>query len=106
MAIRADLERNPHHWQSYYRLSHINLKTSVTLLAESLALSVRARVCRRLLKLTEYSAEVKLTHDQLAKFLGLARTTVSEELAKLAASGAIHTGYGHIEILDRAFLLR
>lgn len=105
-AIRADLERNPHHWQSYYRLSHINVKTAVTLLAESLALSVRARICRRLLKLTELSADVKLTHDQLAKFLGLARTTVSEELAKLSASGAVYTGYGRIEVLDRTVLLR
>ena len=104
--IRSDLERNPHHWQSYYRLSHINVKTAVTLLAESLALSVRARVCRRLLKLTEYSAEVKLTHDQLAKFLGLARTTVSEELAKLSTHGAVYTGYGRIKVLDRATLLR
>jgi CRP/FNR family transcriptional regulator, cyclic AMP receptor protein len=105
-AIRADLERNPHHWQSYYRLSHSNVKTAVTLLAESLALSVRARVCRRLLKLTEFSAEVQLTHDQLAKFLGLARTTVSEELARLSAGGAVYTGYGRIEVLDRTYLMR
>jgi CRP/FNR family transcriptional regulator, cyclic AMP receptor protein len=25
-AITADLEKNPHHWQSYYRLSHITLR--------------------------------------------------------------------------------
>ena len=105
-AIMADLERNPHHWQSYYGLSHSNVKTAVTLLAESLALSVRARICRRLLKLTEFSAEVQLTQEQLAKFLGIARTTVSEELAKLSASGAVSTGYGRIEVLDRTILLK
>ena len=51
--------------------------TAITLVAESLSLSVRARICRRLLKLTEATEELELTQDQLAKLLGLARTTVS-----------------------------
>ena len=104
--IREHLAEQPEHWQCYYRLSHINVKTAVTLLTESLALSVRARVCRRLLKLTEADAEAKLTHEQLAKFLGLTRTTVSEELRRLSAKGAIDTGYGRIRVLDRAILER
>jgi CRP-like cAMP-binding protein len=106
VVIRHHLEEHPHHWTCFYRLSHTNVATAVTLLAECLALSVRARVCRRLLKLTEASAETKLTHDQLAKFLGLARTTVSEELAKLSASGAVDTGYGKLRVLDRSILLK
>jgi CRP/FNR family transcriptional regulator, cyclic AMP receptor protein len=105
-AIRARLADQPLDWQCYYRLSHRNVKTAVTLLAESLALSVRARVCRRLLKLTEASAETRLTHEQLAKFLGLTRTTVSEELRRLSAKGALDTGYGKIRVLDRAILER
>ncbi len=103
-AIGSRLASRPADWQYYYRLSHINVKTAVTLLAESLALSVRARVCRRLLKPTESDAEARITHEQLAKFLGLTRTTVSEELRRLSAKGAIDTGYGRIRVLDRAIL--
>ena len=99
-AIGSRLASRPLDWQYYYRLSHINVKTAITLLAESLALSVRARVCRRLLKLTKSDAETRITHEQLAKFLGLTRTTVSEELRRLSARGAIDTGYGRIRVLD------
>jgi CRP/FNR family cyclic AMP-dependent transcriptional regulator len=103
-AIKANLTEQPQHWQCYYKLSHRNIQTAIVLLAESLSLSVRARVCRRLLVLTETSAEVILTHDQLAKVLGLARTTVSEELTRLSANGAVKTGYGKLRVLDRSIL--
>ncbi|MEX0339922.1 MAG: Crp/Fnr family transcriptional regulator, partial [Arenibacterium sp.] len=46
-AIRALLEKEPKHWRSFYDLSHRNVRTAIELLAESLALTVRARVCRR-----------------------------------------------------------
>jgi CRP/FNR family cyclic AMP-dependent transcriptional regulator len=103
-AIRTRLASRPADWQYFFRLSHINVKTAVTLLAETLALTVRARICRRLLKLTEADAEARITHEQLAKFLGLTRTTVTEELRRLSTRGAIDTGYGRIRVLDRSIL--
>ncbi|MCX7347460.1 MAG: helix-turn-helix domain-containing protein, partial [Alphaproteobacteria bacterium] len=57
-------------------------------------------------KLNEADGEATKTHEQLAKFLGLTRTTVSEELRRLSAKGAIDTGYGKIRVLDRATLER
>jgi CRP-like cAMP-binding protein len=100
-AIRSLLAERAQFWQCFYRLSHINNTTAITLVAESLSLSVRARICRRLLKLTEAAPELELTQDQLAKLLGLARTTVSSELARLAAKGAVSIGYGKLRVLDR-----
>lgn len=105
-AIRDLLENNPKYWQSFYRLATINTNIAVGLLAEALSLSLRARVCRRLLQLTELTPDVAVTQDDLAKMLGVYRSTVRPILNHLTESGAIRLGYRQISVLDRNQLLR
>ena len=45
-----------------------------------------------------------LTHDMLARMLGVRRASVSDSLAALDRAGLIRTGRGHVEITDRAGL--
>lgn len=93
----ADLDRllteSPHFWRCFYDLNSRNVETALTLLGESLALTVKARVCRRLLALAEHEAEVTITQDDLAKLVGVTRATVRRAIAELAAEGGVETGY-------------
>ncbi|MEM6482868.1 MAG: Crp/Fnr family transcriptional regulator [Pseudomonadota bacterium] len=102
--IHKYLEREPKHWQSFYDLSHRNIRTAIELLAESLALTVRARVCRRLLELSENRVEANTTQDALAKSLGVARPTLRRSLTSLFELGAIESKYRRIRIVDRRIL--
>lgn len=106
----ADLERllteNPQFWPSIYDLNHRNVETALTLLGESLALTVKARVCRRLLALAEHEAEVTITQDDLAKLVGVTRATVRRAIAELAAEGGVETGYRSLHLSDLAVLRR
>jgi CRP-like cAMP-binding protein len=105
-AIRSLLAEKPHNWKSFYRLSHMNVATALGLLAEALSLSVRARICRRLLGLTLNRDEVELTQDHLAKMLGIARSTARSQIADLVDKGAIEIGYGKIRVTARNVLER
>jgi CRP-like cAMP-binding protein len=48
----------------------------------------------------------KMTHESLARMLGVGRSGVSLALEVLQASGAIRSHFGHISILDRKSLER
>jgi CRP-like cAMP-binding protein len=105
-AVRALLAQRPEHWRAFYVLSHTNAVTAVNLLAEALALSVPARVARRLLRLATADGVVSVTQDDLAKLIGVARATLQRAFDELAKAGAIETGYRSITIADRAALER
>jgi CRP-like cAMP-binding protein len=105
-AVRALLAERPEHWRAFYLLSHINAVTAVNLLAQTLALSVPARVARRLLRLADANGVVSATQDDLAKLVGVARATLQRAFDELARAGTIETGYRSITIADRAALER
>jgi CRP/FNR family transcriptional regulator, cyclic AMP receptor protein len=105
-AVRALLAGRPEHWRAFYLLSHINAVTAVNVLAQTLALSVPARVARRLLRLADPSGVVSVTQDDLAKLVGVARATLQRAFEELAQAGAIETGYRSVTIADRAALER
>jgi CRP-like cAMP-binding protein len=105
-AVRALLAGRPEHWRAFYLLSHSNAVTAVNLLAETLALSVPARVARRLLRLADPSGVVNVTQDDLAKLIGVVRATLQRAFEELAQGGAIETGYRSVTIADRAALER
>ena len=90
--------------ESCRQLSHRNSTLVLTLLGEAISLSVRARICRRLLVLAGRTDEAVLTQEHLAQLLGLARSTVRAELASLVERGAIELGYGRIRIVERGTL--
>lgn len=103
-AVKKLLAEEPQHWRSFYDLSARNTFTAVTLLAESLSLTVRARVCRVLLGLSENRVEAQITQDSLAKMLGIARPTLQRCLTDLTALGAIESGYRKIKITRKDIL--
>lgn len=99
-SIRILLANSPEHWRSFYQLSASNERLAVTLLAEVLSLTVRARVCRRLLALTNGDGDASITQDELAKLLGITRPTLRRCLVDLEALGAIRTRYRKLRVLD------
>jgi CRP-like cAMP-binding protein len=80
------------------------LKLAITLLAEALSLTVRARTCRRLLSLADGRHEVSVTQEELAKLLGVTRPTLRRCLAELETLKGIQTKYRRIYVADRKVL--
>jgi CRP-like cAMP-binding protein len=105
-AIKILLANSPEHWRSFYRLSRMNVQLAVTLLAEVLSLTVRARACRRLLALSEGDRDASVTQEELAKLLGVTRPTLRRCLTELEALKAIQTQYRKIHIIDRDVLAK
>ena len=103
-AIRTLLAERPEHWREFYRLSARNVSLAVTYLSEALALTVRARMCRRLLSLAAGGQEAGITQEDLGRLVGAPRTTLRRCLAELAERGAIVLRYRRVQILDAAVL--
>jgi CRP-like cAMP-binding protein len=105
-AIRALVAERPEHWRPFFELSHLNVTTSVTLLAEALALTPRARLARMLLRLADDDDKVTARQDELARLIGMTRSSLQRALHSLGDAGAISGGYGCTLIRDRACLER
>jgi CRP-like cAMP-binding protein len=103
-SIQKLLTAKPEYWPAFYRLSGINFHTLVRQYAEVLSLTLRARVCRHLLRLAPPVVEV--TQDELARLVGVARGTLRRCLAELASLGAIEIQYRKLRVLDPAILAR
>lgn len=104
--VMALLDRRPEFWRAFYDLSARNVQTAMSLLSEVLSLTVRARICRRLLALAEGDAEVQITQDDLGKLVGVTRATLRRALKDLADEGAIETGYRTLRVRNAAVLAR
>jgi CRP-like cAMP-binding protein len=91
----------PAAWEAFYRLSHINAMTAVTLLAEVLALTPRARLARIVLRLADEDGRVEVRQDDLARLLGMTRSSLQRALTSLVEADTIAPGYGRLDILDR-----
>lgn len=105
-AVQFLLRTKPECWSSFYRLSAINIHAVLTYYSEALALSVRARVCRHLLRLSRGAKAVEVTQHDLARMIGVARSTLRQCLADLEAQGAIEGGYRTVRVSDPAVLER
>lgn len=103
-AVQQFLRTHPDGWRSFYRLGALNLHATLTHYSEALALSVRARVCRHLLRLSKASDSVEVTQHDLARMIGIARSTLRHCLSDLAAKGAISGGYRTVRVSDPAVL--
>jgi CRP-like cAMP-binding protein len=102
--IRALVVERPETWRSFYELSHINASLAVTLLAEALALTPRARLARMLLRLADNDGRVVARQDELARLIGMTRSSLQRALHGLAETGAVASGYGCLVVRDRAAL--
>ena len=104
--IKTLLTMLPQHWRSFYELSARNAHTAMVILSESLALTVRARICRRLLALAAQDPNVRITQDDLAKLVGVTRATLRRCITDLAAEGALETGYRELRVANATVLAR
>jgi CRP/FNR family transcriptional regulator, cyclic AMP receptor protein len=104
--VRRMLEEEPRHWRAFYDLSLTSSLTAITLLAEALSLSPRARVARILLRLARPNGSVHGSQEDLARLLGMTRSSIRRALSSLIDEGALESGYGVLSILDRGLLER
>jgi len=103
-AIKIILVNKPQYWRCFYQLNTLNLQQAVTHLAEALALTVKARVCRRLLALSGSNGHAAITQEELSQILGVTRPTLRRCLADLEMHGAIETKYGKLRVVDPSVL--
>jgi CRP-like cAMP-binding protein len=103
-AVREVVVRRPEYWHAFYTLSYINVATAITLLAEALSLSPRARLARTILRLSDADGAVQASQHDLARLIGMTRSTLQRSLAELAEAGAIATGYRSLTVRDRVAL--
>ncbi|MCA8879518.1 MAG: cyclic nucleotide-binding domain-containing protein [Rhodobacteraceae bacterium] len=104
-ALRSLLSSAPQHWPAFYELTHANCLLALTLLSEALTLTPLARLARLMLRLSAGGPEIVANQDDLGRLLGLTRSSLRRSLSRLAATGAITTGYGRISIVDHERLL-
>jgi CRP-like cAMP-binding protein len=104
--LRRLIEAEPRYWQPLYEQSNRNTRNAVTLLAESLSLSPRARLARLLLRVADERGEVPGSQEGLGRLVGMTRSSMRRSLASLTEAGAIRCGYGKISIVDNALLAR
>lgn len=102
--LRHVLQEEPRHWRSFYDLSLSSSLMAITLLAEALSLSPRARVARILLRLARLDGSVLGSQEDLARLLGMTRSSVRRALSSLIEVGAVEVGYGVLSIRSRELL--
>lgn len=105
-ALRRHLSDVPAHWAALLRLSQINAAFAVALLGETLGLRPRARVARTLLRLADDAGRVKARQEELARLIGMTRSSLQRALRGMTETGVLSRGYGTIAIADRAGLAR
>lgn len=99
-ALRDLLRQEPGAWRNLYEQSFDNLAVALTLLAESLSLSPRARIAKLLLRLADAEGNVRGNQDDFGRLIGMTRSSVRRALASLVEAGTIRTGYASLEIVD------
>ncbi|MDP2355724.1 MAG: Crp/Fnr family transcriptional regulator [Beijerinckiaceae bacterium] len=99
--ILALLEREPAFWTCFYALSHENTSLAIREYANALILSPKAHLCEILIRLSKSAPSVAITQDQVAKLLGVTRSTVQRLLSDLVEKEAISLSYASIHVIDR-----
>lgn len=105
-SLRRMVAEEPRFWPPFYELSLLSSRIAVTLLAEALSLSPRARVARILLRLAGPDGAVQVSQEDLGRLLGMTRSSVRRALASLIEIDAVQSGYGRLSVRDRAALER
>ncbi len=105
-ALRRLLDKDPIYWRALYEQSFVNIRTAVSLLAEALALTPRARLARLLLRLADGQGRVVGNQEEFGRVIGMTRSGVRRSLASLVEAGTIRTGYRWLEIVDSDRLRR
>jgi len=99
--LMAESER----FRKFVFTAYANRITDLMILVEEIAFGrIDIRLAQRLLKLTEKTHSVSLTHQEMANELGTAREVISRQLKEFEHRSWIKLGRGHIEISNRKAL--
>ncbi|MCU0855357.1 MAG: helix-turn-helix domain-containing protein, partial [Rhodobacteraceae bacterium] len=84
----------------------LNAAMATQALAEALALPVRPRFARVLLRLALPDGTVAATQEELGRMAGMSRAAFRRTFGEMIMAGVIETGRGTVRIHDRAALER
>jgi len=102
--LRRMIEADSRHWQAFYEQSVANQILTLTLLAEALSLTPRARVARLLLRLADEDGVVEANQEDLARLLGMTRSSIRRAVGSLVDNAMVSSGYRRLVIEDRGRL--
>ena len=105
-AIERLLAEEPEYWRSFYELAQLNGTRAIAVLAELLSRSPEARLASMLLRLTGVDGEAQVTQADLARLLGVTRSSLQRALGYLVGEAIVSTGYGLVRVADRAALAK
>jgi CRP-like cAMP-binding protein len=105
LKIRALLRDEPQLWYSFFELSHINASRAVATLAEVLSRTPHERLARMLLRLADTEGKVSATQEDLARLIGMSRSSLQRVLSDLMNTGAIAVSYRSLQIVNRQNLV-
>lgn len=104
--VRRILAEHPGDWACFLRLNHANATLAVSVLAEVLSLSPRARFARMLLRLASPDGSVRATQDELGRLAGMSRAAFRRACMDLIEAGTVHMEYGGLRVVDPSALER
>jgi CRP-like cAMP-binding protein len=101
----------PDIWRAVASLAYAQLRLTVRMAAETMALPPRQRIASRLVALATPAAranraDIRIGQQALGELTGLTRKTVNSTLADFARLNLLDTGYGRITLTDIAGLQR
>jgi CRP-like cAMP-binding protein len=99
--LQRMIDADPRHWRAFYEQSVTNQILTVKLIAEVLSLTPRARVARLMLRLADGDGVVAGNQEDLARLLGMTRSSIRRALGSLVENGVVSSGYGKLVIEDR-----
>lgn len=103
--IEELLERRPHIYRNIVQLLCQRIRLSLVLLETNALLSLDGRLAQRLLilaqsKAREFSADVRLSQEDLSQMMGVTRQSISRVLKAWESRGIIERHYRGVRILD------
>jgi CRP/FNR family transcriptional regulator, cyclic AMP receptor protein len=109
-ALERLVAKHPDLWRDFYALSHLNFRTTLRVLASTLAPDSERRVALRLLQMQEEAGEpergIAIPQTELAAIVGVSVPTLQRVLRRLGDAGLIDVSYGRVRVRDRTSLLR
>ena len=108
-ALERIAEKRPEIWRAIADFAYTNMRRTLHMLAELMALPPRQRIASRLLASAIPSDDglvVRLSQQALGEMIGFTRKTINLHLAAFERAGLIRLGYGRIELTDADGLRR
>ena len=102
-ALEQIAENRPEIWRAIADFAYTNMRRTLHMLAELMALPPRQRIAARLLASASPSERgliVSLSQQTFAEMIGVSRKTVNLHLTAFERAGLIRLGYGWIELTD------